>query len=75
MCQTVMPHADEPIARGMLWCVLLLLTAPFAVCTVIGGWLFYQYRYAARSRATQSQQVKASIIPLHAGVSTQKEPA
>jgi hypothetical protein len=47
MCQTVMPHADEPIARGMLWCVLLLLTAPFAVSATIGGWLWYHYRSAA----------------------------
>src|SRR5262245_27556085 len=47
MCQTVMPHADEPIARGMFWCVLLLLTAPFAISAVIGGWLWYHYRGAA----------------------------
>lgn len=47
MCQTVMPHADEPIARGMLWCVLLLLTAPFTVSAAIGGWLWYHYRCAA----------------------------
>lgn len=47
MCQTVMPHADEPIARGMFWCVLLLLTAPFAISAAIGGWLWYHYRRAA----------------------------
>jgi hypothetical protein len=46
MCQTVLPQANEPIARGMAWCVLLLLTAPFAVCATIGGWLLYQYRRA-----------------------------
>ena len=47
MCQTVMPHADEPIARGMFWCVLLLLAAPFAISAIIGGWLWYHYRGAA----------------------------
>ncbi len=50
MCQTVLPHADEPIARGMFWCVLLLLTAPFVVCAAIGGWLLYQYRRTALSQ-------------------------
>jgi len=40
MCQTVMPHGSEPIARGMFWSVLLLMCAPFAVGASIGGWLF-----------------------------------
>ena len=37
MCQTVMPHANEPIARGMFWSVLFLMTAPFAVSAVVGS--------------------------------------
>jgi len=60
MCQTVMPQAGEPIARGMFWCVLLLLTAPFAVCAIVGGWLAYQYR-----RARRSQNVSTPAITLH----------
>ncbi|MBI3246478.1 MAG: hypothetical protein HYZ50_08225 [Deltaproteobacteria bacterium] len=48
MCRTVMPQANEPIARGMFWSVLFLMTAPFAVSAIIGGWLFQQYRRARR---------------------------
>jgi hypothetical protein len=61
MCQTVLPQAGEPIARGMFWCVMILLTAPFALCATIGGWLVYQYRRAARS-----QRFTAAIITLRA---------
>jgi len=61
MCQTVLPQAGEPIARGMFWCVLLLLTAPFALCATIGGWLVYQYR-----RATHAQSFTASVLTLRA---------
>lgn len=48
MCRTVMPQANEPIARGMFWSVLFLMTAPFAVSAIIGGWLLQQYRGCQR---------------------------
>lgn len=70
MCQTVMPQASEPIARGMFWCVLLLLTAPFAVCATIGGWVFYQYR-----RASRSQSFTASVTLLHPTLANKRETA
>ena len=60
MCQTVMPHANEPMARGMYWSVLFLMSAPFAVATSIGGWLFYQYW-----RARRAQRTTAPVLPLH----------
>jgi hypothetical protein len=68
MCQTVLPQASEPIARGMFWCVLILLTAPFAVCATIGGWLLYQYR-----RASRGQSFTASVSPLRTTLSTGQE--
>ncbi len=60
MCQTVMPRGDEPLARGMFWSVLLLMTAPFVIGASIGGWLFYQYRSAHRASRTP-----ATVLPLH----------
>lgn len=60
MCQTVMPRGSEPLARGMFWSVLLLMTAPFVVGASIGGWLFYQHRSARRS-----QRTTAAVLPLH----------
>ncbi len=60
MCQTVMPHGNEPMARGMFWSVLFLMTAPFVVGISIGGWLFYQHWSARRA-----QRTTASVLPLH----------
>ena len=60
MCQTVMPHANEPMARGMYWSVLFLMSAPFTVAASIGGWLFYQYWSARRA-----QRTAAPVLPLH----------
>lgn len=68
MCQTVLPQASEPMARGMFWCVLILLIAPFAVCATIGGWLVYQYR-----RASRGQGFTASGTPLHTALSNGQE--
>jgi hypothetical protein len=60
MCQTVMPRGNEPLARGMFWSVLLLMTAPFVIGASIGGWLFYQYRNVRRA-----QRTAATVLPLH----------
>jgi hypothetical protein len=59
MCQTVMPRGSEPMARGMFWSVLLLMTAPFVVGASIGGWLFYQHCSADRA-----QRSAAPVLPL-----------
>ena len=67
MCQTLMPHANEPMARGMFWSVLFLMSAPFTVAASIGGWLFYQYWSARRA-----QRTAAPVLPLHLA-SVQKE--
>ena len=44
MCQTVLPRGDDPLAQGLFWSVLILLTAPFVVTGAIGGWVYYHYR-------------------------------
>ena len=44
MCQTILPRGDDPLARGLFWSVLILLTAPFVVTGVIGGWVYYHSR-------------------------------
>ena len=59
MCQTVMPHLGDPMARGMFWSVLFLMTAPFAVVASIGGWLFYRHW-----RAHRVQRTTAPVLPL-----------
>jgi cbb3-type cytochrome oxidase subunit 3 len=60
MCQTVMPRGDDPLARGMFWSVLLLMTMPFVIGSSIGGWIFYRYRKASRA-----QRATAAVLPLN----------
>lgn len=59
MCQTVMPRGNDPMARGMLWSVTFLMTAPFIVGGSIGGWLYYRYRTTRRT----SQTTPALVLP------------
>jgi hypothetical protein len=59
MCQTVLPRGDDPLARGLFWSVLILLTAPFVVTGAIGGWVYYHYRKSPSSKHTPH----ATIVP------------
>jgi hypothetical protein len=59
MCRTVLV-GDDPLAQGIFWSILLLMSAPFVVAGSIGGWLLYQYW-----RAQSPQRRAASIVPLH----------
>jgi len=49
MCQAVLPRGDDPLARGLFWSVLILLTAPFVVTGAIGGWVYYHHRKSLSS--------------------------
>lgn len=57
MCQTVLPRGDDPLARGLLWSVLILLTAPFVVSAAIGGWIYFHYR-----KSRSSEHVPNAIV-------------
>jgi hypothetical protein len=70
MCQAVLPPAGDPLARGMFWSVLFLLSAPFAVGAAIGGWLLYQYWRAAHPHRSES-----SAAVLHPALTSRKENA
>jgi len=67
MCQTVMPKGDDPLARGLFWSVLLLMSMPFLIGGSIGGWLFYKHW-----RMRQEQRAAAPVVSLHLAY-TQKE--
>lgn len=68
MCQTVMPRGEDPLARGMFWSVLLLMTMPFIVGGSIGGWIFYRH-WRVRHPAHEA----GSVVPLHGSHTQQKE--
>ena len=58
LCQTVLPRGDDPLARGLLWSALILLTAPFVVSAAIGGWVYYHYR-----KSRSSEHVPTAVVP------------
>jgi hypothetical protein len=48
MCRGVVQSGSDPLAHGMNTSVLFMVSMPFAVVGVIGGWLIYTYRRAGR---------------------------
>jgi hypothetical protein len=67
MCRTAL-SGDDPLSQGIFWSVMVLMAAPFLVAGSIGGWLFYRYRRAQRTR-----HHTASILPLPTFFNEQKE--
>ncbi|NOT58360.1 MAG: hypothetical protein HOP18_27505 [Deltaproteobacteria bacterium] len=58
MCQTVLPRGEDSLGQGLLWSGLILLTAPFVVTGMIGGWVYYQFsRGDAETRRIQPGDV------------------
>jgi hypothetical protein len=51
MCRGVVQSGTDPLAHGINTSVLFMVSMPFAVVGVIGGWLVYTYRRAGRERA------------------------
>jgi hypothetical protein len=48
MCRGVVQSGTDPLAHGINTSVLFMVSMPFAVVGVIGGWLVYTYRRAGR---------------------------
>ncbi len=51
MCRGVVQSGSDPLAHGINTSVFFMVSMPFAVVGVIGGWLVYTYRRAGRERA------------------------
>ena len=52
MCRTALGSADDPLARGFYWSVLILISAPYVVFGSIAGWLVYRHVSASRNATT-----------------------
>jgi choline-glycine betaine transporter len=61
MCQTVMPQGNDPMAGGLFWGMLILLTAPFLVVGLIGAWLYYRSRNTKHTSPT----TLGMLLPTH----------
>jgi len=59
MCRTALGSADDPLARGFYWSVLLLISAPYVIFGSIAGWLVYRHVMASRG----------AVVPGEPGVS------
>ena len=41
---------NDPFSRGINWGILFMMTMPFTIAGLIGGWLFYMYRPWRRAK-------------------------
>ena len=68
MCKTALAGVNDPLAQGIFWSVLLLISMPFLVVGSIGGWIFYTYRNTYRH-----QRPSASVVPFEGAQTKKKE--
>lgn len=62
MCKTALSGAQDPLAIGIFWSALLMMSMPFVLFASIGGWIFYQYR-----SAEQPAHPPAAVLPFETG--------
>ena len=71
MCKTALSGPEDPLAQGIFYSAMLMMSMPFVLFVSIGGWIFYTYRHASRS-----PHPPASVIPFgttHTKQTRQKE--
>ena len=68
MCKTALSGADDPLAIGIFWSAILMMSMPFVLFASIGGWIFYQYRCADRPVGPP-----AAVLPFEIGSIKKKE--
>jgi hypothetical protein len=68
MCKTALSGAEDPLAIGIFWSALLMMSMPFVLFASIGGWIFYQYRSADRP-----VHPPAAVLPFEIGSIKKKE--
>ena len=68
MCKTALSGAEDPLAIGIFWSALLMMSMPFVLFASIGGWIFYQYRSADRPA-----HPPAAVLPFEIGSIKKKE--
>lgn len=47
MCGTAVQDAADPFARSLSASVLFMMSMPFVLFGMVGGWLFWRHRSAA----------------------------
>jgi len=62
MCKTALSGAEDPLAIGIFWSAMLMMSMPFVLFASIGGWIFYQYR-----SAEQPAHPPAAVLPFETG--------
>lgn len=62
MCKTALSGAEDPLAIGIFWSAILMMSMPFVLFASIGGWIFYRYRTADRP-----SHPPAAVLPFETG--------
>lgn len=68
MCKTALSGAEDPLAVGIFWSAMLMMSMPFVLFASIGGWIFYRYRVADRTF-----NPPAAVLPFEIGSTKKKE--
>ena len=68
MCKTALSGTEDPLAVGIFWSAMLMMSMPFVLFASIGGWIFYQYRSADRP-----VYPPAAVLPFEIGSIKKKE--
>ena len=61
MCRTALGSADDPLARGFYWSILWLMSAPYLLFGLIGGWLVYRHVAAGRAVGRAAGRANAGV--------------
>ena len=62
MCQTLLSGANEQVMQGMLRSAFFLMTMPFVVFGLIGGWIFYRYWKTNRSHRAEGTMQPFQVL-------------
>jgi hypothetical protein len=59
MCRTALGGAEDPLARGLSWSSVFMLSMPFAVFGTVAGWIILSHRRGARGPEADRRPVEA----------------
>jgi hypothetical protein len=63
MCGTVGQGSQDPLVRGMYYSILLMVSMPFAVVAVVGGWFVYRTRQGEGPGADHGKPDEPHVLP------------
>lgn len=72
MCATALGGADDPLSSGINASIFFMMSMPFVLFAVVGGWMAYMYR---RNRSGVDGNAKGAERPELKLLRTEREGA